>query len=113
MFNPSVIGALVNVFPFSPFQAFVECDHSWLHLLLVMLCLSLASVLMAVPVGFLNRYVGRVKFMIAALILQIGVFATLLAWQNPDPWVYYVIMTFWGFADAILQLELASRYCRK
>lgn len=98
----------LNVYTTS-LQAFVVCDSSWLHHLLVMLCLSGASMLVAAPVGFLNRYVGRVKFMVIAVAIQIAVYATLLAWRHPPQWVYYVMMTFWGAADATLQLELAGR----
>ena len=86
----------------------MACESSVQDSLWLTLCLSLSSLLTALLWGALTKYAGRVKLIVSALVVELAVYATLLAWSLPPLGVYYGLMALWGMADAALQVQLAG-----
>lgn len=93
------------------FQAYVACSLGLQNVGLVFVCFGIVSSTTAFTAGRLLKYVPRTIIMVTAAVSNIGVCISLFYWTPnvKHVSVFYILVSFWGFSDAIWQTQLNGK----
>lgn len=93
------------------FQAYVACSLGLQNVGLVFVCYGIVNAITAFTAGIFLKYVPRTAMMVTAAVSNIGVCIALFYWKPKiqQVSVFYILVSFWGFSDAIWQTQLSGK----
>lgn len=72
----------------------------------LVVCVSAVAMMACLVMAILVTFVGRVKVVLLAQCMLLGLLITLLVWHPGRHSILYLIAALWGVADAVLRTQM-------